>query len=114
MFVAETDELFITSNQFTNSSGVSRVRISQCLLDKVTGDVKHKEIANDGIHMSNGSFSFQDVILFCAQGSMRELGGLCKVESQPPYQVTRAIFTLDRPFNSVNHVVLRSDGDDEN
>lgn len=112
VFMTETDELFVTSNRFVDASGVTKVQISKCFLgDCGTGTVRREEITCDDIHMANGGVNFQGGILFCAQGSATRPSGLFKMEATPPYR-TEAVVTsfLGRPFNSVNDVVIHSDG----
>jgi gluconolactonase len=61
--------------------------------------------------MANGGVNYKDGILFCAQGSIDASSGLYYMSSIPPY--TTAVLKADfhgRPFNSVNHVVVHTDG----
>ncbi|KAI0886898.1 uncharacterized protein GGS22DRAFT_158944 [Annulohypoxylon maeteangense] len=111
VFIAETDELFITSNQLIDSSGTRKVQINKCQLNRQTGCLSREEIPNEMIHMGNGGVNYEDGILFCAQGSMTEPSGLFKMERKAPYTTTPVVTSfLGRPFNSVNDVVVHSDG----
>ncbi|KAF3008215.1 hypothetical protein E8E14_009210 [Neopestalotiopsis sp. 37M] len=111
VFIPGTDELFITSNQFSGPSGERKVQISKCVLDRSTGRMSREEISNDSIHMANGGVNFQDGILFCAQGSMTAPSGLFRMAGTPPYETVPVLTSfLGRPFNSVNDVVVHSDG----
>lgn len=112
VFFNETDELFITSNQFTDSTtGEKRVQISRILLDKDGSSVKLEEIPSGPIHMANGGVNYQDGILFCAQGSSSEPSGLFKMGSKPPFKIEPITTSyMGRPFNSVNDVVVHPDG----
>ncbi|OTB05349.1 hypothetical protein M426DRAFT_72879 [Hypoxylon sp. CI-4A] len=111
VFIPEKDELFITSNQFQDPHGNRTVRISKCTVNQKGGEVKREEIDGEIIHMGNGGVNYRDGILFCAQGSVAQPSGLYQMDIEPPYQ-KRAVVTsfLGRPFNSVNDVVVHSDG----
>ncbi|ETS81512.1 hypothetical protein PFICI_06514 [Pestalotiopsis fici W106-1] len=111
VFIPDTNELFITSNQFSGPSGERKVQISKCVLDRSTGRMTREEISNELIQMANGGVNFHDGILFCAQGSMTAPSGLFRMASKPPYDTAPVVTSfLGRPFNSVNDVVVQSDG----
>lgn len=111
VFIPETDELFITSNRFAGPSGDPKVQISKCVLDRTTGLMRREEISNDLIQMGNGGVNFEDGILFCAQGTKTKPSGLFKMDRRPPYHTVPVVTSfLGRPFNSVNDVVVHSDG----
>lgn len=61
--------------------------------------------------MANGGVNYKDGMLICGQGSMNEPSGLYFMSSQFPYTTTliKSDF-YGRPFNSVNDVVVHSDG----
>ncbi|XDG06213.1 hypothetical protein ABKA04_005828 [Annulohypoxylon sp. FPYF3050] len=110
VFIAETDEVFITSKPYGNPDKM-KVIITKCKLDRQTGDMSREEIPTDMIHMGNGGVNYQDGVLFCAQGSMTAPSGLFKMERKPPYTTTPVVTSfLGRPFNSVNDVIVHSDG----
>lgn len=111
VFIAETDEVFITSNPYGNPPDKMKVIISKCKFDRQKGVMSREEIPNDMIHMGNGGVNYQDGILFCAQGSMTAPSGLFKMDRKPPYAITPVVTSfLGRPFNSVNDVIVHSDG----
>ncbi|KAK6206475.1 hypothetical protein LQW54_007768 [Pestalotiopsis sp. IQ-011] len=111
VFIPEIDELFITSNRFAGPSGEPKIQISKCLLDRTTGLMSREEISNDVIQMGNGGVNFADSILFCAQGTKTEPSGLFKMDRKSPYHTVPVVTSfLGRPFNSVNDVVVHSDG----
>ena len=63
------------------------------------------------IPMANGGVNYKDGILLCAQRSMDAPSGLYYMSSNPPYTTT--VLKVDfhgRPFNSVNDVVVHTDG----
>lgn len=114
VYFDETNELFITSNQFTDhASGEKKVQISKISLgdDDLATSVKLEEIPSGAIHMANGGVNYKGGILFCAQGSALQPSGLFLMQSTPPYSVEPVITSyLGRPFNSVNDVVVHPDG----
>jgi gluconolactonase len=109
VFITSTNELFITSNRFCDSSGKSKIQISKICLS--TRPVHHVEIECDAIQMGNGGVNYQDGVLFCAQGSSTAPSGLYKMSTSPPYQTEEVLTSFyGRPFNSVNDVVVHQDG----
>ncbi|KAF5004754.1 hypothetical protein FDECE_8744 [Fusarium decemcellulare] len=111
VFIPETNELFITSNQFSDGNGEKTVQISKVSLGSGSDPVKLENINCDLIHMANGGVNYHDGILFCAQGSATHPSGLFKMQATHPYR-TEAIVTsyLGKPFNAVNDVVVHPDG----
>ncbi|KAK1500566.1 SMP-30/Gluconolaconase/LRE-like region [Colletotrichum tamarilloi] len=111
VFIPSNDELFITSNQFTDIDGSRKVQISKISLPTGGKIVRHGEISCPGIAMGNGGVNYGDDILFCAQGSMTQPSGLFKMSRTPPYATEPVITSFhSRPFNSVNDVVVSKDG----
>lgn len=111
VYLPSTDEIFITSNQFTNSSGKKCVQISKITLRDDSGKASREEIPSDQIPMANGGINFKEGILFCAQGSQTQPSGLYYMSTSPPYASELLISSFHgRPFNSVNDVVVHSDG----
>jgi gluconolactonase len=109
VFISSTNELFITSNRFYDSSGKSKIQISKISLN--SRPVGHEEIDCDAIQMGNGGVNYQDGVLFCAQGSGTAPSGLYKMSISPPYQTEEILSSYyGRPFNSVNDVVIHKDG----
>jgi gluconolactonase len=111
VFIDSSNELFITSNQFSDEFGNRKVQISKISLPIDNRPLIHEEIKCDLIHMGNGGVNYQNGILFCAQGSATAPSGLFKMSTSPPY-ATEEILTsfYGRPFNSVNDVVINEDG----
>lgn len=112
VFIQKSNELFITSNQFTDKvTGSRKVQISRISLD--SSPPKQEEIECDAVQMGNGGVNYNNdsQILFCAQGSMTQPSGLFAMDVAPPYKTTAVVIDfLGRPFNSVNDVVVHSDG----
>ncbi|KUI66228.1 Gluconolactonase [Cytospora mali] len=114
----ETDNtLFITSNQYADpATGKKKIQISKVTLNRCNGKTtaKVEEIHPEGIPMGNGGVNYEDGVLFCAQGGpdpSKQAGGLVHMEPHPPYRTRNLVSTFHgRLFNSVNDVVMHSDG----
>ncbi|GAW12466.1 hypothetical protein ANO14919_018350 [Xylariales sp. No.14919] len=112
VFLPLMNELWITSNQFFDSRGNRKVQITKLVLDQDGGIAIREEVECKEIHMGNGGTNDKDNhILFCAQGSMTTPSGLFRMSPVAPYK-TEPVLTAfyGRPFNSVNDVVVSSDG----
>lgn len=112
VFIPSDNTLFITSSQYTDpSSGSTRkIQISKVILS-LDGTVKCEEIFPENVPMGNGAVNYENGILFCAQGDMKSLSGLAFMETSPPYRSSLLLTSFhSRPFNSLNDVVLHSDG----
>ncbi|KPM46117.1 hypothetical protein AK830_g406 [Neonectria ditissima] len=114
VFIAEDNTLFITSNQFNEPrSGQRKIQVTKvCLSGSVDkGLVVCEEINAADVPMANGGVNYKGGILFCAQGSLTTPGGLVWMDSKPPHQCSTLISSFHgREFNSVNDVVIHSDG----
>lgn len=117
VYLQSTDELFITSNRFCDQgSEQQRVQVSKVIIGGQTRSrptTVREEIDSSRIPVGNGGVNYlgKDAILFCAQGSFDMPSGLYTMMTRAPYTATP--FLLDfhgRPFNSVNDVVVHSDG----
>ncbi|KAL4908960.1 hypothetical protein BDW74DRAFT_165647 [Aspergillus multicolor] len=120
VFLPGRNELLITSNRIQDPDSPSgqRVQVTKVHLDNdsstslssVTGAVKCEELAVP-IPMANGGVNYKDGILICAQGSMDAPSGLYHMSTEPPYAtiLVKADFH-GRPLNSVNDVVVHTDG----
>lgn len=112
VFIQEDNTLFITSNQFTDpETQTRRIQITRVLLPKDGEPTRCEEIHPDQVPMANGGVNYKDGVLFCAQGSLNSPGGLAFMESKPPYKSHLLLSSFyGRDFNSVNDVVIHSDG----
>lgn len=115
VFIASTDELIITSNRFCNpGSDQQRVQISKVVLGgKARGrPTVREEIDSSKIPIGNGGVNYgEDGVLVCAQGSFDLPSGLYLMGAHAPHAVTPFVVDFHgRPFNSVNDVVVHSDG----
>ncbi|KAK0103273.1 hypothetical protein ONS95_005306 [Cadophora gregata] len=110
VFIPEDNTLFITSNQFPHpTTGEKSIQISKITLSN--GSATCEKIETENVTMANGGVNYQGGVLFCAQGNMSSPGGLAFMSTSPPYK--SSIFLSNfygRSFNSVNDVVIHSDG----
>lgn len=109
VFFPETNHLFITSNRCIGADGQQKVHIVRVDLNQKP--VTYEEITTN-IPMGNGGINYgKDHILFCAQGSMTEPSGLYRMSTTAPHKSELLIEGFHgRPFNSVNDVVVHTDG----
>ncbi|KAN0071407.1 hypothetical protein V8E54_010838 [Elaphomyces granulatus] len=113
VYIPETGDLWITSNQYqAQEGGPKEIRISR-VSGVDSGEINVETIEPDPaiLSMPNGGVNYQDGVLFCAQGNLNLPGGLVYMEKKPPYTVHRLVEGfLGRDFNSLNDVVVHSDG----
>ncbi|GMF71927.1 unnamed protein product [Aspergillus oryzae] len=109
VFIPSTDELFLTSNIFTDPvTNHSTIQISKVKVKAlpVTG-----EVIKTTIPMANGAVNHGDGILFCGQGNQTEPSGLYQMSIDAPYEAELLVSGFyGRQFNSPNDVVVHSDG----
>lgn len=111
VFIPSKDELFITSNRFEGADGQPRIQISKITIKHGSPKVECEEIDHGQIAMANGGVNYKDGILFCSQGSPTQPSGLFYMSASPPYTSTLVLDNFHgRHFNSVNDVVVHSDG----
>lgn len=111
VFFPTPNELFITSNQYFNASKERRVQISKVNLTDDGKETSCEEIPSHEIPMANGGVNYKDGVLFCAQGSQSQPSGLYHMSPVPPYASKLLLSDFyGRQFNSVNDVVIHSDG----
>jgi gluconolactonase len=108
VFIEETGELFVTSNQYEDQDGMKVISI---LKVKITNESYSHEIIFPDISMANGGVNYKDGILFCDQGGLSRPGGLVYMSIRPPYPSSTILSGfMGVPFNSVNDVVTAEDG----
>ncbi|PYH75328.1 calcium-dependent phosphotriesterase [Aspergillus uvarum CBS 121591] len=113
IYLPTTNQLFITSSRYTGPDGQPKIQITRINLSEDNTPVTYDEIPTDipfgngGINYSNGDKG----ILICGQGSLTVPSGLYHMSTAAPYTTTllKGDF-YGRPFNSVNDVVVHSDG----
>jgi gluconolactonase len=111
VFFSDTNELIITSNQFFNSKNERCIQISKICLGDGSQKPTREEIPSHDIPMANGGVNYKDGVLFCAQGSMSLASGLYHMSPSSPYTSTLLVSSFyGRQFNSLNDVVIHSDG----
>lgn len=112
VFIPQNNTLFITSNQYPDPKNPSTIKIQ---ITKVTiakdGTTTAEEIQTENVINANGGVNYKNGILFCAQGNKETLSGLSFMETEPPYRSSPLLTSFyGRNFNSVNDVVVHSDG----
>ncbi|KAF7596671.1 hypothetical protein BBP40_000593 [Aspergillus hancockii] len=109
VFIPSTDELFLTSNIFTDPiTNQSSIQINKV---KVTSRPVTSEIIKSTIPMPNGAVNRGDGILFCGQGNLTAKSGLYQMSIEPPYEADLLVSSFyGREFNSPNDVVVHGDG----
>lgn len=115
VYIPEINEVFITSNRLVDASGKQAVKITRVVLPSgLEGTTTRcEEIESSAsIPMANGGVNYKDNrVLFCAQGSFDMPSGLYEMSAKAPYLSKLVVSSFHgRPFNSVNDVVIHSDG----
>lgn len=109
VFLADRHELWVTSSPLFDDNGNQRHEITKINLDN--DPVTCETIPSTGIDMTNGGTNYKDGVLFCAQGSFTNPSGLFHVSATAPYKSEPVLVSFyGRPFNSVNDVVVATDG----
>ncbi|KAL3483776.1 protein AkeP [Aspergillus germanicus] len=110
VYIPGIDSFFITSNRFRTEDGEQKIQISK--ITRKNNTYTQEEIHPDpDIPMANGGVNYKDGILFCSQGTLTQPSALVYMEAHAPYKTTVLLNTfLDRRFNSINDVVVHSDG----
>jgi gluconolactonase len=111
VFFSDSNELFITSNSFSDSRGQKRIQISKISLGDGSQKPTREEVPSHDVPMANGGVNYKNGILFCAQGIGNQPSGLYHMSRTLPY-ASEAVITsfYGREFNSTNDVVVHSDG----
>lgn len=119
VYSPEAESLFVTSNQFL-PEGKDDVTIEISVLHRDGKERWTRERVETDVPMANGGINFhrdcgdhgsEDGILFCAQGTKKSRGGLVYMAPDYPYRTETILDSyFGRPFNSVNDVVIKSDG----
>ncbi|KAG9638250.1 calcium-dependent phosphotriesterase, partial [Aureobasidium melanogenum] len=110
VYFPDQDSLFVTSNVCKwDQSNHASIMIHK-LKRESDGRWTKKRVETD-ITMANGGVNYQTGILFCSQGDHSSKGGLVFMEAAAPYKVQMLVNSYHgRRFNSVNDVVIKSDG----
>ena len=117
VFHPQTNTLFITSNQISDSSpDAVATQNKTIVITKVeffspTDFTRDKVRCPERNYMANGGTNYRDGLVICAQGSLREPAALIYMEAKRPHKTTTLLNNYhSRPFNSPNDVVVHSDG----
>ncbi|KAF2439570.1 calcium-dependent phosphotriesterase [Karstenula rhodostoma CBS 690.94] len=111
VFIPHLNAIFVTSNQFKPPGQDKKTIVISKLSRNDNGSWRREEVHAPGIPFANGGINYDSGILFCAQGSLSQNGGLVWMSAESPYS-TKIIVDSYRgyPFNSPNDVVVHSDG----
>lgn len=113
VYFPQNDFVFVASNQFvpawregTDSKAVIISKLSR----KPDGSWARHEVHTE-VQMASGGINHEDGILFCAQGDLKNSGGLVHMEGDFPFR-TRTLLNnyYGRPFNSIKDLVVARDG----
>lgn len=109
VFIPDKDELFVTSSPLFDHENKPRHEITKINLKSTPASCE--TVPSKGVDMANGGTNYKDGVLFCAQGSRDNPSGLYLISSSAPYHSELVIADFySRPLNSVNDVVVHSDG----
>ncbi|KAI5249912.1 calcium-dependent phosphotriesterase [Aureobasidium subglaciale] len=110
VYFPDQDSLFVTSNRCK----IEEIDDDAIMIHKLVreGDGKWTKSKIDAnIPMANGGVNYLNGVLFCAQGHHSTKGGLVLMDARPPYRVQTLVNSYHgRRFNSLNDVVIKSDG----
>lgn len=109
VYIPSTESLFVSSNIITDPvTKKETIKVSKV---NVGANPVTAEIINSTIPMANGGVNNGDGILWCGQGTFNRTAGLYQMSAQPPYESELVIGNFyGREFNSINDVVVHSDG----
>ena len=110
VYLPEQDAIYITSNLF-KPAAASEPTIWVSKIQRQSDGSWNCEKLEIAVTMGNGAINYESKILICDQGSKNCSGGLVLMNPTPPYETKTLIDSFHgRPFNSVNDVVLHTDG----
>ncbi|KAJ5267154.1 hypothetical protein N7478_009962 [Penicillium angulare] len=109
VYLPTTDQLFMSSNIFTDPvTNESTIKISKV---NVTAHPVTAEIVNSTVSMPNGGVNHNGGILWTGQGTLNTTGGLWQMSAQSSNKAEFIVGDFyGRQFNSLNDVVVASDG----
>jgi gluconolactonase len=117
IYHAETESVFITSNQLALSNGQTdssrsnkKVTVTRVYDHDDPTKITSVDATPPDLVMANGGVNYKSGLLFCAQGNRSKsfLGGIVYIARlEAPYRTQNLISTFHgRPFNSVNDVIV--------
>lgn len=109
VYIPSSDSLFMSSNLFTDPiTNKSTIKVTKV---NVSTHPVTAEIINTAIPMPNGGVNNGNGILWAAQGTLNQTGGLFQMSATAPYTSELIIGNYyGREFNSINDVVVANDG----
>lgn len=108
IYIPSTDEYFFTSNIFIKN-GMKCLSMTRAW--RRDGKFNTEDIDIREMAMANGGVNYKDGLIFCVMGDHSIKSGLVYMEPRAPYQTTVLVDNYHgKPFNSVNDVVVHSDG----
>jgi gluconolactonase len=109
VYIPSTGDLFLVGNYQTPNGGAP-IEVSRVFKSNNTGKYV-REIIHPDVPMANGGINYKDGILFCAQGTFERKSALIWMNITAPYD-TRVLLDnfKGRRFNSLNDLVIHSDG----
>ena len=109
VYVPCSGDVYVTSNQLKQGEK-KFIQISRIFKEAPSDRYKY-EFLHPGINLANGAVNYKDGVLFCEQGTLSDCGGLTYMSPQCPDKMEPIITNYHgRWFNSVNDVVIHSDG----
>lgn len=110
VYLPEQDAVYITSNIFQpDEASDTSIWVSKA--QRQDDGSWTCEKLETGVTMGNGAINYKSQILFCAQGSKSRPGGLVLMDPTSPCKAETLIDSFyGRLFNSVNDVILHTDG----
>lgn len=109
VYIPSQNQVFITSNRTKNDQNIQRIQISKIKLHQ-DGTCSQEEIHPD-IPMANGGVNYLGGVLFCSQGTATRPSSLILMQTEEPYKCETIVDSFyGRQFNSLNDVVVHSDG----
>lgn len=108
VYIPEQDAVFVTSNRLGEGPS-SNIKISKISRDN-NGTWSSEQVPTN-LAMGNGGINYGTGILLCSQGSASTPGGLVYMSPSPPFATRTLLDNFHgRQFNSLNDVVLHTDG----
>lgn len=109
VYVPSSGDVYVTSNQL-KQNGQKFIQISRIFKESPSSCYKY-EFLYPGINLANGAVNYKDGVLFCEQGTLSACGGLTYMSPQRPDKMEPIVTNYHgRWFNSVNDVVVHTDG----
>jgi gluconolactonase len=110
IYSPQRDIVFVTSKPMVVPGRLEKTVKINKMTRELTGTWRRDEVLTEAVLVCGGT-NHGDGLLFCAQGDYRNFGGLVHIEANFPHKSHVLLNNyLGRRFNSVNDVVVHSDG----